>query len=133
MRGPSGPRAPGLYERNPDVVASDPKYARETDLADARELAGKILAAITSGQTPEACLWSGKLARVWTHLDTTYREIATTGRWLLRADPNGASRLPAHRPPRRGEATPDGAELGSAPTPPAKDGGAGGKGGPGNG
>ena len=110
----------GLYERNPETVAADPKHYQPTDLAKAREHAGAILGALASGQSPEARQWSGKVARVWTYLDAVYREVASTGLWLLRADPHGADRFPSlYAGARLGHGRAKAWAKGAAPTPPA--------------
>lgn len=95
-----------LYERHHAVVSRDTKNYRPTDARDARRLAGEIRAAMASDADTTYALWTDRCARVWTLLSSTYAEVQTTGRWLLRRTPKCAeerfpSLVESSKSPRR--------------------------------
>lgn len=84
-----------IYEKRPEVVAADPKNYRATDLADARKLAGEILAALGGSLSPSGQRAFDAYVRAWTWLNTAYDEVRSTGLWLHRRDPKKDERFPS--------------------------------------
>ena len=119
-----------IYELRPDAVKADPKNYRPGDLAKARELAGKIIQALSASMTPKARLAYDRYVRAWTRLSRSYDEVRHTGFWLFRKDARREQRFPslfaAGRPgvgrPRKTteEPTPAVAQDHEAASPPVK-------------
>ena len=107
-----------IYEMRPSEVATDIRNYHETDVADARRIAGEILSQLSGAMSPQAHDAYDKMLRVWTLLVDVYAEVRTVTLCLLRLDPEAAKRIPsiygAARAPR-GKKKP----AAPAPTPPA--------------
>lgn len=73
-----------IYELRHDIVVHDKKHYRETDMGDARAVAGVILNLLSAGSTSKARIAQETLARVWTLLFHHYDEVRTVGLHLLR-------------------------------------------------
>lgn len=73
-----------IYELRRDVVAADRKHYRDTDMDDARAVAGVILNLLSSGATTKARSAQDTLSRAWTLLVRSYDEVRTVGLHLLR-------------------------------------------------
>ncbi|MCK6439985.1 MAG: hypothetical protein L6Q71_07265, partial [Planctomycetes bacterium] len=84
-----------IYELGKDIVSRDPLYYRATDVADAKRLAGQILAALGAEMTPAAREWTDILRRAWTMLRPVYREVQELGLRFLRLDPRREERFPS--------------------------------------
>ncbi len=84
-----------IYDLRPDVVKADTKNYRRDDAAKARDLAGKIIQALSTAMTPRARVAHERYARVWTLLDRGYNEVRFAGLWLLRNDPQAEQRFPS--------------------------------------
>ncbi len=102
------------------AVAGDPNYVA-TDMADARSLAGQIMAYMTSAMTPKASQAYDQMQRAWTLLKATYAEVQEAGLWLLRFDPKRHQRFPslltAVRAPKAKKAAAPAAGAAAAPAP----------------
>ena len=83
-----------VYEAEPAVVSKDTKY-KPTHVADARKLAGEILAALSAAMTPKAREWYDLLQRAWTLATKMYFEVQEAGTFLLRYDPRREERFPS--------------------------------------
>jgi hypothetical protein len=83
-----------IYEAEPGIVSKDTKY-KPTHLADARRLAGEILAALSAAMTPKAREWYDLLQRAWTLATKMYFEVQEAGTFLLRYDPRREERFPS--------------------------------------
>lgn len=83
-----------IYEAELAVVAKDTKY-ESTHVADARKLAGEILAALSAAMSPKAREWYDVLQRAWTLTAKVYFEVQEAGTFLLRYDPRRAERFPS--------------------------------------
>ena len=83
-----------VYEAEPGVVSKDTKY-KPTHVADARRLAGEILAALSAAMTPKAREWYDLLQRAWTLATKMYFEVQEAGMFLLRYDPRREERFPS--------------------------------------
>ncbi|HEU4410782.1 MAG TPA: hypothetical protein VFS43_36355 [Polyangiaceae bacterium] len=82
-----------LYRDYRDELCHDRKNYREGDADEAVLLATRLFEALALGQGGD----QHRLAlrdRTWTLLARCYEEIAATGRWLLRHDPNVSSFFP---------------------------------------
>lgn len=84
-----------IYELRKDIVSKDPVYYRATDVADAKRLAGLILASLSAEMTPAAREWYDVLRRGWTMLRPVYREVQELGLRFLRLDPRRDERFPS--------------------------------------
>jgi hypothetical protein len=84
-----------IYESKKAIVSKDPVYYRATDVADAKRLAGQILAALSADMTPAAREWYDVLRRSWTMLRPVYREVQELGLRFLRLDPQRDERFPS--------------------------------------
>jgi len=84
-----------IYEANLAVVSTDPVHFLETDLADARQYAAEILAAISSSMTPQALEAFDGMRRAWTLIDRVYAEVRELGLRFLRHDPKRDTRFPS--------------------------------------
>ena len=84
-----------IYELRPDVVKTDPKNYRPGELAKARELAGKIIQALSASMTPRARVADDRVVRSWTRLNRCYDEVRSTGLWLYRNDGQKEPRFPS--------------------------------------
>jgi hypothetical protein len=84
-----------IYDLRPDVVKTDAKNYRPGDAAKARELAGKIIQALSTALTPKARVAYDRYARMWTWLSRSYDEVRYAGVWLLRNDPLRDERFPS--------------------------------------
>ena len=107
-----------VYEAEPGVVSKDTKY-KPTHLADARRLAGEILAALSAAMTPKAREWYDFLQRAWTLATKMYFEVQEAGTFLLRYDPRREERFPSlyavargGGPKKKGKKAADAAEGG---------------------
>jgi hypothetical protein len=83
-----------IYEAAPGIVSKDTKY-EPTHVADARRLAGEILAALSAAMTPKAREWWDLLQRAWTLVTKMYFEVQEAGTFLLRYDPRRVERFPS--------------------------------------
>lgn len=77
-----------IYELRGDTVALDKKHYRDTDVGDARAIAGVILNLLTSGTSSKARTAQETLARAWTLLCHSYEEVRTVGLFFLRNNPD---------------------------------------------
>ena len=84
-----------IYDLRPDVVKADPKHYRPGDKAKARELAGKIIQALSAAMTPKARVAYDRYVRSWTWLNRCYDEVRPAGLWLYRKDPKREQRFPS--------------------------------------
>lgn len=84
-----------IYALRPAVVSTDATHYRASDVADARRLAGQILAALSSAMSPQARSWYDTSQRAWTLLEPIYNEVRDLGLWLLRSDPLRHQRFPS--------------------------------------
>lgn len=84
-----------IYDLRADVVKADAKNYRPGDAAKARELAGKIIQALSTALTPKARVAYDRYARMWTWLSRSYDEVRFAGLWLLRNDPLRDQRFPS--------------------------------------
>lgn len=115
-----------VYELRSAVVKTDPKNYRPGDLRRAQELVAQLGQALSEGMTPRAREAHDTLARCWTLLQRSYREVREAGLWLFRDDPLREQRFPslfaAARPnvgrPRRPRAA-DTPSSSASPTPDA--------------
>jgi hypothetical protein len=83
-----------VYEAEPGVVSKDTKYT-PTQIAEARRMAGEILAALSAAMTPKAREWYDLLQRAWTLATKMYFEVQEAGTFLLRYDPRREERFPS--------------------------------------
>jgi hypothetical protein len=119
-----------IYDLRPGVVKTDPKNYRPDDAAKARELAGKIIQALSASMTPKARVAYDRYVRAWTRLNRCYDEVRPTGLWLYRRDPLKEQRFPSlfaagrpnvGRPKKQTEApTPPVGDVNDAESPPVK-------------
>lgn len=84
-----------IYDQRRDAVSSDPVHYRATDAADARRLAGQILATLSATMSPQARKWYDMMQRAWTLLEVVYDEVREMGLRFLRSDPLREQRLPS--------------------------------------
>lgn len=84
-----------IYRDHYDTLSADKKHFRATDADDAVHLAEEMLSILGARLSPEARLAADYLARAWTLLLDTYEDVATTGRWLLRRDPQADKLFPS--------------------------------------
>lgn len=87
-------RLGGLYEKHEADLRDDKKHYNPADAQAARDLSAKILAAITSGETPEQTRLRKRLGKLLTLLKTAYEETAVIGRVILRH--GDKERFPEH-------------------------------------
>ncbi len=80
---------------NREAVASDTTNYRATDVADARRIAGEILAHLAAAMTPKAKAAYELMQRAWTLLIQTYFEVQEVGTCLIRRDPKRDERFPS--------------------------------------
>jgi hypothetical protein len=73
-----------IYELRRDTVALDRKHFRETDVDDARSIAGSILQLLSDNSTSKARTAQDTLLRAWTLLERSYEEVRAVGLHLLR-------------------------------------------------
>lgn len=73
-----------IYEIRRDVVGLDKKHYRDTDMEDARAVAGVILNYSSAGLSSKARVAQDTLARAWTLLCRSYDEVRTVGLYFLR-------------------------------------------------
>jgi hypothetical protein len=73
-----------IYEIRRDIVTLDKKHYRDTDMGDARAVAGVILNILSAGSTSKARTAQDTVARAWTLLCRSYDEVRTVGLHLLR-------------------------------------------------
>jgi hypothetical protein len=85
-----------LYRDYRDELCHDRKNYREGDADEAVKLATRLFEALALGQGGDQHRLMLR-DRTWTLLARCYDEIAATGRWLLRHDPNVSSFFPALR------------------------------------
>lgn len=116
-----------IYLMRPKEVASDETNYRSTDVADARRIAGEILAHVAASMTPKAKEAYELMQRAWTLLVQTYFEVQEVGTTLLRRDPKRDEWFPSlyaagkvGRPrKKRGDAAAAGTPNGGASPKPA--------------
>jgi hypothetical protein len=92
-------RLAALHRRHDATLRADPRHYRPDDAAVADHLAERIFneLGLAPAGGPDT---ADTLARAWTLLRRTYDEVAATGRWLLRHQPDADARFPslyAHR------------------------------------
>lgn len=115
-----------IYVMRPKQVASDETNYRATDVADARRIAGEIMAHLAAAMTPKAREAYELMQRAWTLLVQTYFEVQEVGTCLLRRDPKRDEWFPSlyaagrsGRPrKKKGEAADGAAKDGETETPP---------------
>ena len=73
-----------IYEMRRDVVAHDKKHYRETDIEDARAVAGVIFNLLSTAAPGKTRSAQDALARSWTLLVRSYDEVRAVGLHLLR-------------------------------------------------
>ena len=73
-----------IYEIRKDIVAQDKKHYRDTDMEDARAVAGVILNLLSAGSSSKARAAQDTLARAWTLLSRSYDEVRIVGLYFLR-------------------------------------------------
>lgn len=73
-----------IYELRPEAVALDRKHYRETDVDDARSIAGSIFHLLSDNSTSKARTAQDTLLRAWTLLERSYEEVRAVGLHLLR-------------------------------------------------
>jgi hypothetical protein len=83
-----------IYEAEHALLSKDTKY-KPTHVADARQLAGEIIAMLGASMTPKAREQYDLLQRAWTLLSKMYFEVQQAGLWLLRYDPQRDQRFPS--------------------------------------
>ncbi|MEP7124980.1 MAG: hypothetical protein ABJE95_28885 [Byssovorax sp.] len=116
-----------ICEKNHAAVATDTTNYRETDVADARRIAGDILAHLAAAMTPKGREAYELMQRAWTLLIQTYFEVQEVGMCLMRRDPKrdewfpslyaaGRSGRPRKKKDAAAGATPS---TGAPQTPPA--------------
>jgi hypothetical protein len=95
-----------IYESKKSQIATtnDPNYL-PTDLADAKSYAGQILSYLTASMNPKAKAAYDQLQQSWTLLLSIYAEVQAAGLWLLRFDPQRATRFPSLTTMARATAT----------------------------
>ena len=76
-----------IYVKKPKEVASETTNYLATDVADARRIAGDILAHLSAAMSPKAREAYELMQRVWTLLVQIYFEVQEVGTCLLRRDP----------------------------------------------
>ena len=106
-------------------MKTDAKNYRPGDAAKARDLAGKIIQALSTAMTPKARVASDRYARMWTWLSRSYDEVRAAGVWLLRNDPLRDQRFPSLFAAGRsgaGRQKKPTDPVEAAPTPPVDDG-----------
>ena len=84
-----------IYAARPKEVAADKNNYRDTDLADARRVAGEIFSHLAAARSPKARDAYDLLQRAWTWLLRVYTEVQEVGRCLLRYDPQREERFPS--------------------------------------
>lgn len=84
-----------IYVTNPKEVASETTNYVATDVADARRIAGDILAHLSAAMSPKAREAYELMQRVWTLLVQIYFEVQEVGMCLLRRDPKRDERFPS--------------------------------------
>ena len=102
-----------IYEAAPGIVSKDTKY-KPTHVADARRLAGEILASLSAAMTPKAREWYDLLQRTWTLATKMYFEVQEAGTFLLRYDPRREERFPSLYAAARGGGPKKGKKAGGA-------------------
>lgn len=111
-----------IYEARAAEVASDTTNYRATDIADARRIAGEILAHLSAALSPKARDAYDLLVRSWTLLLQIYTEVQRVGLCLLRHDPKQNERFPSlfaagrMGRPKKKKAEGSSQELEAAPT-----------------
>lgn len=84
-----------IYDLRADLVKGDQKHYRPTDAARARELAGKLIQALSAAMTPRARAAYDSYSRAWALLRRRYDEVRAAGLWLFRADAARDERFPS--------------------------------------
>lgn len=84
-----------IYRDHWDVLSADKKHFRATDADDAVKIAEEMLALLGTRTSPETRQTTEYLQRAFTLLLDTYDEVAVTGRWLLRNDPQAEKTFPS--------------------------------------
>jgi hypothetical protein len=89
-------RLASLYRDHHDEIAGDTRHYRAGDEAGARADAEEITRLLRASQTSAEREWSGRVARAWTLLWTTYeQEIRPAAQFLFRRDPDVGNRFPS--------------------------------------
>ncbi len=83
-----------VYEAELAIISADTKY-KPTHIADARRLAGEIIAALSDTMSPKAREWYDLLQRAWTLATRMYFEVQQAGLFFLRYDPRRDERFPS--------------------------------------
>jgi hypothetical protein len=73
-----------IYEIRRDTVILDKKHYRDTDMDDARAVAGVILNLLSAGSSSKARIAQDTLSRAWTLLCRSYDEVRAVGLHFLR-------------------------------------------------
>ncbi len=111
-----------LFEDHAALLSVDTKNVRPDDPKTARELADRILEAISDSQQPTQRQWRERSARLWTLLKRDYDEVLKTAQWLWRSEPHVTATLQSiHVPLRRrakAKATASAPEVQPAPAEP---------------
>lgn len=90
-----------LYDAQRAVVERDPKYWREGDAAEARELARAVEGVLAAARGEAERAWSEHVATAWGALADLHEELRLAGHWLFRRE-DGAERFPPMpAPPRK--------------------------------
>jgi hypothetical protein len=84
-----------IYDLRAEVVKADSKNYRPDDAAKARELAGKIIQALSASMTPKARVAYDRYVRAWTWLNQRYDEVRVAGLWLYRREARKEQRFPS--------------------------------------
>lgn len=83
-----------IYELRAEVVKTDSKNYRPTDLKRAKELAAIFGLAFSEAMSPKAREAYTDLLRAWTLLQRRYAEVREAGLWLFRKDSSRDKRFP---------------------------------------
>jgi hypothetical protein len=79
-------RLAALYEQHAATFASDRRYYRAADRAEAGRLANEIVRALGEASADDHATWTDYVARAWTLLLAIYGEVSAAGRWLYRRE-----------------------------------------------
>lgn len=89
-----------LYESRREVIERDPKYYRETDVADARAAAEEVQKILAEARGDAEKVWTDHMLRAWTLLHGAYEEVQAAGLYLYRKD-SPEERFPTLQTTRR--------------------------------
>ncbi|HRI67427.1 MAG TPA: hypothetical protein PK156_24455 [Polyangium sp.] len=85
----------GIYRDHYATVSHDKKHFHKNDADEAVQIAEQMLSILGSRLGPEGRETMNDLVRAWTLLIDTYEHVSSTGRWLLRRDPNADKLFPS--------------------------------------